>query len=335
MTAEPQRQLTRLIPPGEHRINREQSFNGIKFFAGSGIPPKESLRLALAGITPDRLREEKKVWRPDETLDAARIFFGTGKVKIIGAPQEGKGTILFGLSEMCDLMGVGYVFIDGHHQDVSGEIVTAAITEAERRNIPVFFDSADYLFLRSRGTGRSITTEEQSKRLPIILAALDETVVPTAITMHSEDWAEEFLNLKLRQQYAHLIAKFVDYVIPPLISSDKSIRRFLLDHEIPEPIIYFLLDIKNNKALIKALTLVIGQQSLDEALSSIHTYPVLKELVRDRRDDLLKIMEAATTEHENLALSTEGYLQLVHLVLQADKKRKSLTQLRRAKKRKK
>lgn len=308
----------------ETRENRTHSQNGIKFFAGTSLPNRNLVMQLSASVTADQLREDKKVWRPEETLDAAKLFFYEDRVNVIGDPQSGKGTILFGLSEVCDLFGWGYLFVDGHHQETPAKEVVRAIEEANDKNIPIFFDSFDYLFGKSRNGIRGIPLEQQHKRTPQIVSTLDYASVPIAITNHDDAWAENFLDLNFRERFKLQIDRYPIYKIPLNIQSDKSIVRFLIDHNIPQDKAEFLVGMSTNPDIINKLIKHYGDKDIVAwVFEATRTYPVLKELARERKDEFLETLA-------NAILGITAH-PLAHLILEADHKRIHLTTLRRNK----
>ncbi len=324
-----------IVHAAETRRTREQHADGIKFFLGESLPPTEVLLDLVRPLTASQLREEKRVWRSDETIDAAPPFFKQGRVVIVGGPQEGKGTILFGLSELCELIppnGVGYIFIDGHHQEVVGEVVVAAIQEAERRRIPIFFDSFDYLALGSRKAGRTISVEKQSERSELILPAITRTTVPVAVTMHTDDWAEEFLNPQLRNLLINCVNDFPLYEIPPLIKSRSSIVRFLYDHGVDVRLARYLANLPHLPEAYDVLLARYNYNQVSEILLNLQRYPVLKEIVRGSREKFAQILtdnNIIIESQESIRLTPEGLFELSELTIDAEEKRKNLVHIRR------
>lgn len=329
----------RVIPINGARENRLQNWNGIKFFNGRSLPERNILLQQVERITADQLREEMKVWRPEETIEAGKVFFDKGRVNIVGPPQSGKGTILFGLSEMCDIMGIGYVFIDGHHQEVEGEVIANTMAQAQQTNIPVFYDSTDYLWLRSRTHGRTINTAAQQNRVPVIISAIGRLTVPIAITSHDEEWAHEFLNLEMRAQFADALTRFPRYEIPLYLQSDASIKRFMKDHGISQKITEYLLDMPINSEVNEILKkYFLGIRTVDDSIpedadqmvfSGLRTYPVLKELVRDRGQALDEVMQKIFDSNQQ---DQSAIQELGLLILETEQRRRILTQLRKTKK---
>lgn len=313
----------RLLFNGEARQNRLKNWNGIKSFGGDALPSRNILLSLISQITAEQLREEKKVWRPEETIEAGKIFFTEGKINVVGPPQSGKGTILFGLSEMCDIIGVGYIFISGHHQETTSKEITDTIYEAEKKRIPVFCDSTDYLFLKSRKVGREVSLTVQEEKVSSIIPVIASSSVPIAITSHDEEWAGEFLNLDLRGKYSQYLNQFPKYEIPLHLKSEASILRFLKDHNIDEKITRFILNLPTS--IVTVLEEEFGNKKKDEILAATKTYPVLKELARERVDEFHSIIEAVYFE-EKKAIS------LGHLILETNEKCNKLTHIRKAKK---
>jgi hypothetical protein len=309
----------------EARQNRIHSIDGIKFFNGGSLPTTSKLAEILPLITADHLREECKVWLPEETIEASTPFFYQGGVNVIGSPQSGKGTILYGLSEICDVMGVGYVFIDGHHQEVAGERVAEVIQEAEQKRIPVFYDSTDYLFLGSRKAGCSIPIEAQARKVPIVMEALARTTTPIAITSHDENWAAVNLNLNLRAQHQEALSKFPRYEIPTNLQFEDSMIRFLKDNGLSPAVAQYLVYLPQMEGVTRLLPSYFGERIAD-VVSAIRTYPVLKELTRDMQPDLLAIIDRIDRD------DPEAVCDLANLILRAKVKCDNLTLLRRRKK---
>lgn len=307
---------------GNGRETRVDNWNGIKFFKGLALPDKSTLLALVNAITPDQLRDQKHVWRPEETIEAGQIFFNQSRINVVGPPQSGKGTILFGLSDMCDIMNIGYYFVDGHHQEVNPQVMANTIHQAEEKKIPVFYDSTDYLFLKSRSVGRDISLAAQLERIPIITSALDSATIPIAITSHDGEWAQEFLNLSLRAQYDGVFSRFPRYEIPLYLKSAASISCFLSDHKVPTETIQFLITMAENRLVIQELQNTYGEHT-QEIFTAIKTYPVLKELTRDRAQDLKGVMERIFRK------DTHSIADLGKLILEIEEKRKKLTHIRK------
>ncbi len=332
------------------REKRLHHWQGIKFFQGSPLPDINILRNLIPTVTVDCLRETRHVWRPEEAIEAGKLFFGLegasnqrSGVHVIGEPQSGKGTFLFGISDMCDALGIGYVFIDGHHQEVDGTVVSQTITQAQKMSIPIFFDSTDYLFLKSRKTGRSISKEAQEKRTQSVVTAIDETTIPIAVTSHDEEWAGEFLDLQLRERYHHAFNRFPRYVIPLRLQSEASIRRFLLDHKIPDEGVAFLLSMHKDKFVIGALYDFIKDlyypsfcpnptTAVDSIFAAIWTYPVLKNMARDYADHTIKLINTIMAQRKTDELAAKKAIgDLGLFILNLDEDRRNLTEIRRKK----
>ncbi|OGK23803.1 hypothetical protein A2954_03025 [Candidatus Roizmanbacteria bacterium RIFCSPLOWO2_01_FULL_37_12] len=333
------------------REARHDHWSGIKFFRGAPLPDQETLNRLIPTISVDNLREEKHVWRPEETVEAGRIFFGLetannkrSGIEVIGEPQSGKGTILFGLSEICDILNIGYLFIDGHHQEVSGIEVADAIHKAERLRIPIFFDSTDYLFLKSRSTGRSISQQFQDERVPVIMNAINNASVPIAITRHDDQWAEEFLNLDLRDKNNAVLETFQTYTLPAQLQSDASRHRFLLDGGLPETIASYLLGIKFHNLSESALASLINdiyyptiptekdyEIEINKILTGLRTFAVLKDLVRGEKNHTINCVEKILDANKSEDIRILAIKELAWLILNLYEKSLKLTQIRRKK----
>ncbi|MFA5136317.1 MAG: hypothetical protein WC489_02895 [Patescibacteria group bacterium] len=324
--------ITAINSAKEGRPHRSESWNGVKFFKGNSIWDVPNLTTRAKQITSDHLRENKEVWRPEETVVAAIPFFDTGKVMVVGPPQSGKGTILFGLSEMCDELGIGYMFFNGHHQEVSGEDLATQIKRADEQGFPIFIDSYDYLFLGSRRTGRAISTQTQLERDDQIISALDAVTVPVALTFHDPEHSAAFMNSELIERYNWFHSKFPKYEIPLYLQSRDSVMRFLKDHDIPEQVAEFLIGLGENThfevAIEKLQPVVMDHRQL---ITSVNTYPVLKELVRDEKQTLFEIMEIAI-QGPNQPGYEQALADLAALLEKAEKKRLGLTQERHRRK---
>lgn len=309
------------LPPNE---NRDSKYYGIKFFSGTALPNNLELAAIAHTLRPEQLREEYRVWRPEETIEAARIMFDGGRVHVIGEPQSGKGTILFGLSEVCHMNGWGYVFIDGHHQNAPADVVVDAIREANQRRIAIFFDSFDYLFARSKV--RMIPKEAQVSKAAAVVSALQASTTPVAITSHNMKWAKEFVNLELMDTFRSEIEEFPKYEIPLNLRSRESIVRFFVDHGVAVDDAWFLVTLDENPDAINALTHYFGDEvPRDQVFEAMKNFPVLKELVRARREEFDAALAGIRQD------SPEGLEMLADIVREAEMKRVFLTTLRKRK----
>lgn len=285
------------------RESRERSWGGVKFFRGTRLPDRPNVVEGYRTISAENLRGarylDRRVWRPEETLEAAKPFFELGRVNIVGAPQSGKGTILYGLSEICHRLGWGYLFVDGHHQETTPEFVVSTIAEAQRRRIPIFFDSFDYLFAKGKkreislAKQRGHTIVENGRRIVIpgrteaIIKALAEVTVPVAITHHDEVWLRELTDVDFRNQFSRYLDAYPVYEIPLNFYSDESIVRFLEDQGISPTRAAFMVKMQQNKVVRDILTRHFGdKKTVDAVFEALKNYPVLKELTRGRKGEL-------------------------------------------------
>ncbi|MBI1869462.1 hypothetical protein HYS11_00650 [Candidatus Gottesmanbacteria bacterium] len=273
------------------RTNRECSKGGIKFFSGKPLPPFEEARATAQTFTADTLRyaggKDKRVWRSEETIEASSLLFDSGRIQVVGEPQSGKGTILFGLSEIFARSGWGYVFIDGHYQDTPGYQVTEAIVEADNRRYVIIYDAFDHNFAGSKGGIRTISKKVQEERNGLIIPALDAVTIPVIITSHDEVWRIQFEDPSWRERFSSSLVKYPEYKIPLQLSSNASIAQFLYDNNMPVDQITFLLTLEANEEAQKALFSFYGsKQKVSEVIDYYKSFPVLKELVRDRRQEV-------------------------------------------------
>lgn len=311
------------------RETRETKFLGIKSFKGDPLPASEEIRSRYKTLTLDRLRETHKVWRPEETLEAAKSFFEEGRVNVVGAPQSGKGTIMFGLTEICEAFDWGYIFIDGHHQEASASDVIGAIVEAERRNVPVFFDSFDYLFLGSRRY-RTISIAAQEERTTKIIDTVTNAKIPVAITHHDEEWANLFLNKNLKDRFKPQVDTFPVYQIPDSFKSPESIRRFLTDQNISPREAGFLANFAWEKPMLMRFKAIfssfVEEQAVETLYKATANFPVLKEVARDNQQIFLPILTKVT--HEGNQIDDSTLASFVNMILEAEKKRVNLASIR-------
>lgn len=313
----------RLINNGRARENRIKNWDGIKAFAGQPLPSPDLIQQSVSAVTAKQLREEKKVWRPEETLEAAGIFFRSKRINIIGEPQSGKGTILFGLSEICDLFGWGYIFIDGHHQDAPVEVVLDVIRKANNQNKPIFFDSFDYLFVK--GKKRIIPQNIQQERTTKIIDELDKATTPVAITHHDETWTQIFVNLEFQKQFARYLTKYPSYTIPLNFKHADSIIKFLTDHQVHSEDARFLTNMQKTLWVIDVLTHHFGDGTkVKTVFEAVKNYPVLKELARDKRREFDAAFDCIKERNEE-----EGIIQLARTILAAEYKRVFLVPIRK------
>ncbi len=309
------------------REKRERSMGGIKFFKGSPLPDPEERKSRYRALSLERLREAHKVWRPEETLEAAELFFSQGRVNIVGSPQSGKGTILFGLSEICDAFDWGYLFVDGHHQETPASQIVDAITEAQTRRVPIFFDSFDYLFAVSRKL-RTIPITTQEERTPVVVDALVKATVPVAITHHDEQWAELFLNKDLRSRFRSQVEAFPTYEIPDSFRSPQSINRFLIDQGIPAQEAAFLANFAWEQPMLDRFK-GLFPNSFQTLFTATASFPVLKEVARDNKAEFLPLLTAiAQTESP---VDDNTLAKFADVILEADNKRINLAATRWAK----
>lgn len=317
-----------------HQREVRTKSGGIKFFKPhSEIPIQFG---SYKDITVEHMRDARKVWRPEETVEAGKIFFEAGKINVIGAPQWGKGTILFGLSEIFDELGQGYVFLNGHAQDTPEDVMVESIKEANNLGYAIFFDSFDYLFLDSTAGGRTISRPRQQTRTAAIINTLSNVTVPVAITMHDEDWARAFINHALRDQYRDFLDSFPMYHIPLHMQSKESTVKFLAAHNISAQDAEFIIGMPNDEEVVNTLVAQYGDKDIVSSIfDALTAFPILKELVRTseaertlvkgRGEEFIEALELAKTNKK------AATLKIAELVREAEQKLAFLTVLRRKK----
>lgn len=262
----------------EGRTGRQSFGSGIKFFEGE--PVGNLSRFNGDHITVGELRENYRVWRPEETIEAARVLKEKGRLLVVGRPQSGKGTILFGLSDICDKQGIGYAMIDGHWLDSpSGEVINA-IQKAQAEGKMIFFDSFDYLFAGSTKL-RKQNKEKHVQRTREIIDALKDTTVPLVLTAHDDYWAGLVLDKNLLNEHKDFLESLGIYNLPRYIESEESRLAFLVDHEYSLEEAYALLSVPNMPLVRDAITRPTGNGDYIQELElSLKDYGVLKRLAR-------------------------------------------------------
>lgn len=303
------------------RNGRDSRGYGIKFFPGSPLPAPEVVRNQLSTIDPGFLRDVRHVWRPEETVTAASIFFEQGKLNIEGSPQNGKGTILFGLSEICDHFGWGHIFIDGHWVDSPTDFIIKNIREANERRFCIFYDSTDYLFLKNQRL-RKLNKDQHRQRTDQITAELNAITVPICTTQHDLEWSEKFLDPDLVGKFASRIPS-PTYQIPTALQSNSSIRRFLIDHDvIPADAEYFTALNTQNQFIDTLINFFGDKNTIENVLTASRHYPVLKKLIRFYNGDF------RNTLHESHANIPNSSIALAQMIQEAEYERIFLSLLR-------
>lgn len=284
MSTETEKTRIKGFNKGDAKEQREYSRGGIKFFYPK--PDFQPRFTSYKDISSGYLRDEKHIWMPEETLEAADILFTHRRLNIVGSPQMGKGTILYGLSGMLGELGKPYIFIEGHRQETPAEEVVAAIEKAQEEGAAVLYDSFDYNFAGSRSGVRTITVAKQMEKTPRVVNALAQATVPVAITSHDEEWTKLFLNLSLKEQFKDQLDTYQEYKIPSNLRSEKSALRFLLDHGYSPEDAQFLIDSENNPQVLNAMINNLGdKEKVQKVFDALKKYPVLKDLVRPKEED--------------------------------------------------
>lgn len=279
------------------RATRQANGGGIKRWEGS---PAVDTSFAARSISVDDLRDttkvKERVWRPEETLEAAGILSREGRVMIIGDPQAGKGTILYGVSSMCDIAQVSYMMVDGHWLDTSGERVVEAIELAGRRRDVIFYDSFDYLFAAT-GRLRKASVDVHRRRTSEIIHALSDVQVPLVLTAHGDTWAEYFLSPEMLSEHDEFLSRFDDakYHLPRQMASETSCHIFLVDHEYSDLEADTLLNLASNPVVVDSIVTGLGDKRyIEEMAMAVLDFPTLKSLARERSAEtrhLLKRVE--------------------------------------------
>lgn len=267
------------------RPARFLNMEGVKAFEGRPVGTYENFR---AGIqTATELRERFGVWRAEETVEASNMLADHGKLLVVGSPQSGKGTIMYGLTSICDTKGIGQLLIDGHWQESSAETVVEAIQLADQKSIPIFFDSADYLFLGSRKF-RRLSKLAQAERTGKILEALSQAKTPVILTMHDQFWMDSFLDKELLEKHQKFFEQFPIYNLSRQLSDGDSVVTFLVDHGYSPSESYFIQNMAGNPLIQNLVTKPeFGDKKLlSEIAFAVNDYPALKILARERQEEV-------------------------------------------------
>ena len=291
----------------DSRPARQNYGYGIKFFEGR---PVDDLALFNGeNVTVEELRSTYRVWRPEETVEAAHALKEHGRVLVVGRPQSGKGTIVFGMSEICDKQGYGYLMIDGHWQDAPAEMVVDAINKAQTEGKMIFFDSFDYLFAGSsklRKYSKPVIAERTGK----IVDALSATTVPLVLTRHDDFWADLVIDKDLVNSHQDFLQTVGVYDLPRYIESEESRLAFLVDHEYNINEAYSLLQIPDLPLVKDVVAAKIGDNKyLDDVRLALKDYGVLKRLARSEGEITKKLVEEINSGDEN------AILEFVHMVI--------------------
>ncbi len=285
----------------ESRVNRISNARGIKVFDGDH-PLYDARQFNAAGLTTHDLLFTHRVWRPDDTTAAAEILQEVGRVAIIGGPQSGKGTILYGLGIMCDVDNVGYVTIDSHYQEVEAHVTCDVIRDADRAGRVIFYDSLDYLFA---GTNRlrKLKTETHIERTREIVHALEKVSVPIVVTMHDAYWQHTYTNPQQKEEHRAFLETFGYYELPRYLESHDARAAFLIDHGFSQAEIEELMCLPDNTYAQTALSAETSNGNyIHELALGCMDYGALKLMARDSRyegfrDALLAMAAGNDYEH--------------------------------------
>lgn len=292
----------------ESRTSRVSKGGGVKSFEGLEAPdrvfrddPKQH---------EDYLRYGARVWRTDETIEAAELLSRYKRIAVVGAPQSGKGTIVYGISCICDIEKTGYILIDGHWQNTPGEKVAAEINEADKQGKIIFYDSFDYNFA---GTGkmRRMSKVAQIERTGVIVEALEQTRVPLVLTQHDEYHNHVFMDQNLLARHSNFLGTLFKYELPRTVSSAESRFMFFVDHNMTTEEARQLVELPDNPAIRQSLVNRTNNGDyIDEFSLALSDYGTMKELVRNEgartKELLAKIRQNVTGSHDefiDLALS--------------------------------
>ncbi len=260
------------------RPSRTNIGNGMKLFDGNPVGSLENFN--GSSITVDELRNYYRVWRPEETVEAAHVLKEHGRLLVVGRPQSGKGTILFGLSEICDKQQIGYLMIDGHWLEAPTEQVIQAIEKADQEGKMIFYDSFDYLFAGSNKL-RKQNKETHSQRTREIISALQKTTTPLVLTAHDEYWAKLVLNPALLEEHRDFLQTLGIYNLPRYIESEESRLAFLIDHEFELEQACKLLNFPNTDLTKSIISKTYRDSKYEKDLYlALQDYGVLKKLAR-------------------------------------------------------
>ncbi len=281
--------------------------SGIKLFEGKALA--DISEFDKSNITADELRESFRVWRPEDTVEAIKTLKQSGRLLIVGEPQSGKGTLLFGISDVCDKQGLGYLMIDGHWLEAPASKIISAIKKADEKGEMIFYDSFDYLFASSNKI-RKQNKEMHAQRTREIIGTLKSTQVPLVMTFHDENWSRIFLDKNLLEENQDFLKSFSMYELSRYIGSKESRLAFLVDHEYSFEDACQLLNLPDNPRVLDVIASRVGKKKYKDQLElALKDYGVLKKLARNYQDDTKGLMSEVEGGDE------EATIGLVYLIL--------------------
>jgi hypothetical protein len=311
-----------VIDQGIPRPKKRSYGYGVKYFEGEPTPASPLALDRISSLSPEYLRDSRGLWRPDETHRAAQLFFSQGKIIIEGTPKSGKGTLLFGISDMCDVTGWGYYFIDGHFVEAPSQLVVEKIDEASARKLCLFYDSFDYLFA-GNSSMRKISKSAQVERTGQIIDALQRNESYVALTQHDIDWRYLFLDTDF-MDYMTAEMDLPIYNVPVEVQSNEAISHLLETHDVkPEDARYFA-NMGQDDFLLDQFTNLTGDQDrVQRAIEAIRKYPNIRKLVRFYNGDFRSALAHSRRADPNAAK------ELYRMIMEVEHERVFLSILRR------
>lgn len=255
--------------------------HGISFYSGD--------------VIPDWDEAYSELWLPQATLETYDLLMREGAVTIRGAVGGGKSALIFGNRTVLRTTGTPYVFIDGHYKSTPADVICEAIELAHENNIPVLYDSADYL----AGANKKVRSMSLKKHIPRNIAIL-ETLLEfrnqnglLLMTSHRNTWINDLADDTLLPLWNDLISTTyvhdIDIRLDDVQSRFTLLEKLNLDYEIAA----YLATIPENPGFINYLTHSTGDKKrVKQILEGLRTYQILKVLGIDNYEENIHVLEA-------------------------------------------
>lgn len=135
-----------------------------------------------------------QMWLPDHSIELVNSLQEARAITLVGEVGSGKSALLYGARTVMRAQAIPYTYINGHFKDSPAEEVINVINEAEKKNVTLVYDSADYL----AGGSKKVRALPLRTHIPRNLAIMERLLEyrnkggTLLMTSHTEDWLKDF-----------------------------------------------------------------------------------------------------------------------------------------------
>lgn len=296
----PNRLCLRDITPGNFQpeIFASGPDHGLGFYE-PGLVTRYSSH--MASYVTAASHEDREPWLPVETAACLSQIDSGNSLILEGDYGAGKSTVLFGARYERRLHRQGYALIDGHRDRTTAGRIGKVLDWATRHELPVFWDSFDYLVNKKR---RKVV--ERTPQIFDDLHGFFDQGGQLVATTHTEPWIDLRAKDELIADWKDLTEKIPHLRVWGLWDNPGLVSRFCqISGCTKEAANRYANLCQNNLGFLDWLASTgLDESKMTEIRDSLRQYRVVKQLLalgaRDWRHGFNELSSSSTDVFENL-----------------------------------